>query len=152
MLVLALGGGKARSVARPALLWTLVAAACTAGYVVCDAQGVRAAKSALPYGCALSVLNGVVWSALQWRGGTRPAQVAAQWRLALPASVAAMLSYLLILWVWAQAPIALGAALRDTSAVFATLIAIAILKEPLNRQAVAAVGLATLGAVLIRLD
>ena len=47
-----------------------------------------------------------------------------QWRAALPMGVASMASYLLILWVWTAAPIALAAALRDTSAVFATLIAV----------------------------
>jgi drug/metabolite transporter (DMT)-like permease len=151
VLVLALGGGKARSMTPPALLWILAAAACTAGYVVCDAQGVRVAGSALAYGCALSVVNGVLWAALQGRAGARPADVAAQWPVALPAALAAMLSYVLILWVFTRAPIALAAALRDTSAVFATLIAVVVLKEPFQRQAVFAVALATAGSVLIRL-
>jgi uncharacterized membrane protein len=62
-----------------------------------------------------------------------------------------MASYLLILWVWTQAPIALASALRDTSAIFATLIAIVVLKEPFNGAAVLAVLLATTGAILIRL-
>ena len=150
VLVLAVGG-RTPTLTRPALLWILVAAACTAFYVVCDGRGVREAGSALPYGCALSVLNGIVWSALQWRAGLRPGPVAAQWRVALPASAAAMASYLLILWVWTQAPIALASALRDTSAIFATLIAIVVLKEPFNRAAVLAVALATAGSVLIRL-
>lgn len=44
-----------------------------------------------------------------------------------------------------------GLALRDTSAIFATLIAVTILKEPFDRRVLWAVGLATLGAVAIRL-
>ena len=66
-------------------------------------------------------------------------------------AAAAMGSYWLILWVWSHAPIALGSALRDTSAVFATLIAWLVLKERVDRNALVAVGLATAGAVLIRL-
>ena len=151
VLVLAVAGGRTPTLPRPALLWTLVAAACTACSVVSDARGVRTSGSALPYGCAISVLNAIVWSALQWRAGLRPGRVAAQWRMALPGAVAAMASYLLILWVWTQAPIALASALRDTSAIFATLIAIVVLKEPFNGAAVLAVLLATAGAILIRL-
>jgi hypothetical protein len=45
----------------------------------------------------------------------------------------AVISYLLILWVWSVAPIAPAAALRDTSAAFAILIAILWLKEPFTR-------------------
>jgi drug/metabolite transporter (DMT)-like permease len=77
--------------------------------------------------------------------------VAAQWAVALPAALGGMLSYVLILWVFTRAPIALAAALRDTSAVFATLIAVVVLKEPFQRQAVFAVALAAAGSVLIRL-
>jgi drug/metabolite transporter (DMT)-like permease len=62
-----------------------------------------------------------------------------------------MASYLLILWVFTRAPIALTSAVRDTSAIFATLIALVILKEPFDRTVVLAVALATAGAVLIRL-
>lgn len=69
----------------------------------------------------------------------------------LPVSGAATLSYLLILYVWASAPIALASALRDTSAVFATVIAVVMLKEPFDRSAALAVGLATLGSMPIRL-
>ena len=51
-------------------------------------------------------------------------------------------SYLLILWVWSHAPIAPAAALRDTSAIFAILIAVFWLKEPFTPTRAAAVLLA----------
>lgn len=73
----------------------------------------------------------------------------------LPASAAwpwmAASTHLLILWVWTHAPIAPASALRDTSAVFATLIAIFVLKEPVDRRALWAVALACAGTVFIRL-
>ena len=50
-----------------------------------------------------------------------------------------------------HAPIALGSALRDTSAVFATVISLTVLKERFDRRAMLAVGLAVAGAMLIRL-
>ena len=149
VLALALRGGGA--VSRVGLGWALAAAACTAAYVVFDASGVRASGSPLAYGCLLSVVNAAVWSWTQ-RATASPLRAlravgVKAWGMAL----AAMASYVLILWVWSRAPIALGSALRDTSALWATLIAVWVLKEPLDRVTVAAVALATAGAVLIRL-
>jgi drug/metabolite transporter (DMT)-like permease len=151
VLMLARGEGVARELSRPALAWTLASAAFTAGYVVCDAQGVRRAGSALAYGCALAIANALLWSAWQRRKGLRPAELLQQrWRTAWMA-MAATLSYWLILWVWTHAPIAPASALRDTSAIFATLIAVTVLKERLNRRVLWAVALAMLGTLAIRL-
>lgn len=149
VLLLARGQGSTRS--RPVLAWTLLAAAFTAGYIVCDAQGVRRAGSALAYGCTLATANALLWTGWQCRRGLRLAELRPQWRRSLLLAAAAMSSYLLILWVWTRAPIALGSALRDTSAIFATLIAIFVLKEPVQHRVLWAVALATAGTVAIRL-
>ena len=71
--------------------------------------------------------------------------------MALPVAVASMVSYLLILWVWGHAPIAPAAALRDTSAIFAVLIAVLWLKEPFTRLRIGAVILAAMAVPLLRL-
>jgi drug/metabolite transporter (DMT)-like permease len=156
VMVLALRQGGAKGAAQPiprdVLGWILMAAALTAGYIICDAQGVRRAQSPFAYGFSLSITNGVVWAWLQHRGGSRLlVMTAAEWRRGLLLALAATASYLLILWVWMHAPIALGSALRDTSAVFATLIALFVLKEPFDWKVVLAVILATAGSMLIRL-
>lgn len=152
--VLALALRGAGAVSRPGLGWALAAAACTAAYVVSDARGARASGSPLAYGCLLSVINALVWGWTQRgaRGSGSPLRAlravgAKAWAMAL----AAVASYLLILWVWSHAPIALGSALRDTSALWAALIAVLWLKEPIDRITLAALALAFAGAVLIRL-
>jgi drug/metabolite transporter (DMT)-like permease len=71
--------------------------------------------------------------------------------IAAPTAVAAVVSYLLILRVWTQAPIAPASALRDTSAVFAILIAIVWLKEPFTPSRMLAVLLAAAAVPLLRL-
>lgn len=149
--VLLLARGQRGTLSRAALGWTLGAAAFTAGYIVCDAQGVRRAGSALAYGCTLAIGNALLWTGWQKQRGMRLAELAPQWRRWLLLAAAAMCSYLLILWVWTQAPIALGSALRDTSAIFATLIALFVLKEPFDRRVLWAVALACTGTVAIRL-
>lgn len=152
LLMLARGEGVTRALSRPALGWTLASAAFTAGYIVCDALGVRRAGSALAYGCLLSIGNALLWTAWQQRKGLRLGELLPQWPRTLLLALAATLSYWLILWVWTRAPIALASALRDTSAIFATLIAVTVLKEPFDRRVPFAVSLATLGTVMIRLD
>jgi drug/metabolite transporter (DMT)-like permease len=150
VLMLARGEGASRPLSRPALGWTLTSAAFTAGYIVCDAQGVRHSGSALAYGCVLAIANALLWSAWQRRQGLRLQRLLGSGPRTLWMAVAATLSYWLILWVWTRAPIALASALRDTSAIFATLIAVTVLKEPLDRRVLAAVALATLGTAAIR--
>ena len=53
--------------------------------------------------------------------------------------------------VWTQAPIAPASALRDTSAIFATMIAVTLLEEPFDRRVLHALALATSGTAMIRL-
>ena len=65
-------------------------------------------------------------------------------------AVASTASYLLILWVLSGAPVAPSAALRDTSAVFALLIAIVWLKEPFTRLQLIAILLAAAAVPLLR--
>lgn len=149
VLALALRGGGV--VPRRGLGWALGAAAFTAAYVVCDARGVRAAGSALAYGCTLSVVNALVWGFARRGSGSPLRALRAQGRSAWAMALAAVASYVLILWVWSRAPIALGSALRDTSALWAALIAVLWLKEPIDRVTAGAIALATAGAVLIRL-
>jgi len=79
------------------------------------------------------------------------AHVASSWKMAVPTAMASVASYLLILWVWGHAPIAPSAALRDTSAVFAILIAVIWLKEAFTLRRIAAVILAAAAVPLLRL-
>lgn len=149
--LLAHGARRARDLTPKALGWTLLAGLSTAAYVACDARGVRLAGSPWAYGFAVSVTNA---GAMCWR----QRRIAAPWRLlrsnaavAAPAAVAAVVSYLAILWVWSEAPIAPASALRDTSAVFAILIAVLWLKEPFTPSRMVAVLLSAAAVPLLRL-
>jgi len=135
-----------------ALLWTLLAGAITSAYVLADAKGARAGgASPLAYGLAVSVTNAL---AMSWatRGlGSPWALVRRHGRLAWPAAVASVTSYLLILWVYTRAPVAPATAVRDTSALFAMLIAVLWLKERFSRARLYALALAVAGVPLLRL-
>jgi drug/metabolite transporter (DMT)-like permease len=149
--LLAHGAWRGRDLTPKALGWTLLAGLSTAAYVASDARGVRLAGSPWAYGFAVSVTNA---GAMCWR----QRHIATPWRLlrsngavAAPTAVAAVVSYLLILWVWSEAPIAPASALRDTSAVFAILIAVLWLKEPFTPSRMVAVLLSAAAVPLLRL-
>jgi len=143
--------GGAQALHGRTLGWTLLAGAFIAACVLADAQGVRRSHSALEYGFSVSIVNAVVMSWLNRSAGSPFAVVRACARVAVPAACIAMASYLLILWVWRHAPVAPASALRDTSAVFAMLIAVLWLKEPLHRGRLAVLLLAVAGVPLLRL-
>jgi drug/metabolite transporter (DMT)-like permease len=156
IMALALGAiawdaARSQSASRAALLWIFASGVGIAAYVMCDAQGVRATGSAWSYGFAVSITNA---AAMCWRNralGSPLKHISTQWKVGVPCAIASTISYLLILWVWTHAPIAPAAALRDTSAIFAILIAIVFLREPFTRTRIAAVVLAAAAIPLLRL-
>src|SRR5437879_3982120 len=85
---------------------------------------IAGAGSPLAYGFMVSITNALAMSA--FRGAiARPLQMVREHAVAaLPIAVASTASYLLILWVFRNAPIAPSAALRDTSSIFALVIAV----------------------------
>ncbi len=155
--VLVVSGGVAllatgKGQARPAALgFALAAGACSAACALCDAQGSRASPSVLGYGLALSAMNAVLFGTLHKLQG-RPVWGALKGNLGMATVgvAASTSSYVLILWVYGQAPVAVGAALRDTSVVFAVLISVAVLGEAITPRRAAAAAIVTLGAVSLR--
>ena len=136
----------------PAVLgWTLLGGVLSAVCVMLDVQGIRASGSPIAYGCCGAVLNATLMLLRQrHRPGLWPAIVRHR-RVVVGAGVVSMVSYLLIVWVFAQAPMAISAALRDTSAVFAVLISVFVLKERLGRLQQVAVFVAACAVPLLRL-
>lgn len=149
--VLALSSQREKPLGKEALVWILVAGASSAAYIICDAQGVRQAGSPLAYGFTVSIANAIAMG-VRLRHVSSPVSILRDnWRIGLPTSIAAVLSYVLILWVWSHTPIAPASALRDTSSVFAIIIATVFLKEPLTVRRIIAVTLAIVAVPLLRL-
>jgi drug/metabolite transporter (DMT)-like permease len=144
----AYGEGRRR---KAALLFALLAGAASAAYAICDANGARHSASVLGYGLTVSVINAVVFGSFHtFRNGVSIANaLRSHVGMATLGAAAGTSSYLLILWVWSRAPVAIGAALRDTSVVFAALIA-ARLGEGLNALRLCAIALVAAGAAMIR--
>jgi drug/metabolite transporter (DMT)-like permease len=150
LLLLAAGNFGPGAVPVTAFAWICLAAAATAAYVFCDAQGARWAGSPWAYGLLVCITNALALAWTQRRTAPPWRLLADHWTMAVPSAVAAMTSYLLILWVWSGAPIAPAAALRDTSAIFAVVIAVLWLGEPFTRLRLAAILLSAAAVPLLR--
>jgi drug/metabolite transporter (DMT)-like permease len=154
VLMLSLGGGgDLGRLDRRAVGFALFTALTVCAYSVIDGVGVRAAGDPLVYAAALFVGNGLVMTlyGLVRRGPRLMAAASADWRRSLTGGGLQVASYAVALWAMTRAPIAVVAALRETSVLFGALIAVAILKERVGPVRVLAALLIVAGLVLIRI-
>lgn len=138
---------------RRGMAMALATACVIASYTMIDGVGARLSGDAVSYTLWLNLFSGLPFGL--WLLARRPAGFRAylrgNWHLGLIGGFGTLASYGLALWAMTQAPIALVAALRETSILFATLISALVLKERVTpRRALAAV-LILAGAVAIRL-
>ena len=122
---------------RRAIGFALLTAVTICAYTLVDGIGARVAGSAHAYTAAM------------FAGFTLMAQ---HWRLGIGGGVMQVTSYGIAIWAMTVAPIALVGALRETSVLFGTILAVVFLKEPLLMPRVAAAVMIVCGLVLIRLS
>jgi phosphonate utilization associated putative membrane protein len=139
-----------------ALRFALANAAIIAVYTVVDGIGVRRSGNAVSYVAALFLFNGLPFLALViWRRRrTLPvawAYAARRWPVALCGAAASLASYGIALWAMTRASVALVAALRETSVLFATLIGALWLKERFGALRAAGTLLIVAGVIGLRL-
>src|SRR5215208_2846554 len=136
--------------------WLLASVAATAaiicGYTLVDGLGARTAGDPHAYSAALFVLGAVPLPLITlWRRGLSGMKPALGFLLpALAGGAMSLGAYWIAIWAMTVAPIALVAALRESSVLFAALIAALVLKEPLAPIRVFAATLILVGLLLIR--
>lgn len=152
LLLAVVAARHARKVTLP-LAFALTNALVIAGYTVVDGIGVRLSGHAVAYVSWNFVLNALPILALHLfrRGGDGAALLLADWKKALVGGGCSYLAYGLALWAMTVAPVAMVAALRETSIVFATGIAALLLREPVGKPRLLAVLVVTAGAVVMKL-
>jgi len=146
------GGADRRAMPPRAFLYAIATAAFTAAYTLVDGIGARLAGTASGFTLWLFVGDGFVMIAyaLVARGRAAFAPLASSWRSGLVAGALSLGSYWIAIWAFTLAPIALVAALRETSVLFAAAIAAVFLKEPVGRWRWLAIGLILAGIATIR--
>ncbi len=147
------GGRDLARLDKKAVGLALFTAVTICAYSVVDGVGARHAGSANAYSVALFVGIGPIMAiyALIRRGPEVIAAMGRHWGLGLAGGTLQLGAYGIAIWAMTVAPIAIVAALRETSVLFGALIAIVFLKEPLRASRVAAALIIVAGLTLIRL-
>ena len=138
---------------RIAISCALLTAVTITAYTVVDGIGARAAGNPNAYAAALFAVDAWPISiiCLCWKG---PAKLRPALRFLPPAFAGGAMSlaaYWIAIWAMTVAPIALVAAIRETSVLFGGLIAVLFLKEPMTRIRAVSALLILLGLVCMRL-
>jgi drug/metabolite transporter (DMT)-like permease len=137
---------------RRLLPWALGSAAATATYTMIDGLGARVSGDAVTYIAWVFVADGLIFSSgiLAWKGFGSLPRDGRSWALGTFASAASYGAYAVSVWAMTVAPLALVAALRETSILFAVLIGWLIFGESMTRDKAIAAGLIVAGVVLMR--
>lgn len=155
VLLLSLRGGRLlQPPDRRAVFFALFTALTICIYSVVDGIGGRTAGNPHPYTLAMFIGNAlvmIVYFAIR-RGPSGIAPMLKTWPVGLFGGSLQLLSYGIVIWAMTLAPIALVAALRETSVLFGALIAVFFLKEPLRPARVVAALMIVAGLVLIRMS
>ena len=154
VLLLSLRGGRdLAKLDRRAVGFALFTAVTICAYSVVDGVGARLAGSANAYSVALFIGIGPVMAlyALARNGAKTTGDARRLWLTGLAGGALQLGSYGIAIWAMTLAPIAIVAALRETSVLFGALIAVVVLKEPLRPGRIVAALLIVAGLALIRL-
>ena len=151
-LMSAFGRQRGASFDPVAVGFALLTAVIICGYTIVDGLGARAAGDPHAYSAALFVIDGIplVFVALWLRGRNGLAPMKQFIGPGLLGGAMSLGSYWIAIWAMTVAPIALVAALRETSVLFATAIAVFVLKEPIVPWRALAAALVLAGLLLIR--
>lgn len=150
--LIALGPSKALKVDRNTLLYALGTSIFIGCYTVVDGLGGRASGAPSGYTGLVFVLDAVFLLAagLTLRGPQILRYAVPHWRRGVIGAAASGGAYWIVIWAMSVAPIAMVAALRETSILIAIGLSAKILKEPLTISRVAGALLVVAGAIALR--
>ncbi|MCB9944515.1 MAG: EamA family transporter [Geminicoccaceae bacterium] len=131
ILVMAARGSSEGRMRGKALFYAAGTAGFTASYTLVDGIGARVAgtSSGFILWMVIGDAIGMVAYALRTRGTTAFPAMLPAWKTGIAAGTMSLGSYWIAVWAFTQAPIALVAALRESSILFAVLIAALVLRE-----------------------
>ncbi len=152
VILMSRNGGGLERLSRKALGYALGTACFTAAYTLVDGVGARIAATASGYTLWMFSLDacGMTAVAAATRGAGALRRLAPAWRSGVTAGALSLGAYWIAIWAFTLAPLALVAALRETSVMFAMLIGVFLLGERANGWRWLSVGLILAGVVLMR--
>ena len=151
-LLSARGGREIAKVDHRAVGFALFTAVTISAYSIVDGIGARLSQNPAAYSLWLFVgIALVMVPYAHLRGGAASYRGMQKfWKRGLTGGALQAASYGIALWAMTLAPIAIVAALRETSVLFGAAIAVVLLKEPLRAVRVFAAAMIVAGLALIR--
>ncbi len=151
--LIALGPSKALRVDRTTLRFALATSFFIGCYTIVDGLGGRASNSASGYTGLVFVFDAIGMAAVgnYLRGVGIFKAVQPFWRSGAVGALASGSAYWIVIWAMSMAPIAVVAALRETSILFAVGLSAKILKETLTFSRIAGAILVVIGAIALRI-
>ncbi len=122
----------------------------------CDIKGARVSGGQLfviiQYGAASSLVTATGLLAVSLVERKQPVAILRRnWRACAAGAALLMASYFSALWAYTQGPIGMVAPVRETSILFGGILAYWVLRERIGLRQWAAIGIAALGAILIKI-
>lgn len=152
IMMLAFWSGAAVGQRLKPFVYATITAVSIAAYTLADATGARLESGPHVFVLWLCFLDGIAITVVcgMLRGKQGLEALYADWRVGFAAGGISVAGYWVVIWAYTQAPVPLVAALRETSVIFAALIATAFLGERMTPiKAYAAMGV-LLGVILLR--
>lgn len=133
--------------------YALGSACATATYTLIDGSGARISGDAVAYVAWVFVVDGLFFATgmMLWKGLDILPRDRRAWGVGMIAAAASYGAYGVSVWAMTIAPIALVAALRETSILFAVLIGWLAFGEPMTRGKMLAAAVIVGGVMLTRL-
>jgi drug/metabolite transporter (DMT)-like permease len=152
LLVLAFGQKTNTATQRRAIMYALITAALISCYTLIDGLGARASAAPTQYAGLAFFMFGlsIFVTGIVLRGPSLVLQIAPHWKAGVVGGVISALAYWIIIWCMAHAPIAIVAALRETSVLFGLAFSSYILKEKLSAMRIGGGALIVAGAMVLR--
>ena len=146
-----------KSLAHPgthkATAFALANASIIAAYTLVDGKGARLAGDAIAYSMWLFFLDGFAMCGYAWvtRRDELLEYAKSRWKPGLVGALLSMGAYVIAIWAMTKAPVAMVAALRETSVIIAAVIGATLLKEPLGVWRIAGAALVALGILALKI-
>jgi drug/metabolite transporter (DMT)-like permease len=147
------GGSELARLEGHAVGYALATSVFIAGYTLTDGFGARANGDASSYAVWLFVLDGLsmLGLLLARRGLDGLRALRRYWLPGAAGGAMSLGAYWIVIWAMTVAPIALVAALRESSVLFAAALSVLVLREPLTRWRTLAAVTIVAGILITRL-
>ncbi|MFK7760391.1 MAG: EamA family transporter [Phycisphaerales bacterium] len=144
-------GNRCRSIKM--LFFAFLTALMIAFYTVVDGLGARKSGHSTSFFAWFTLLQSIIYVAIVFRTRGRTKcikQIRSKWKVGFLGGLMSFTGYAVVLWAMTKAPIPLVSALRETSVLFASAIAVVFLGEPVRKNRILSAALIFAGILILK--